>query len=141
MPTFDVDREEITAFELDGRYIFKQYFDNDDLSQELGQYYNTDRYRFEIPEGKLSEVRQVLDNYSYELQISESNAEYCVVQQKEADSSTILRNAVASQRQGNHDILLMKDKLSVRQAIQKGATQAKKSDLKMEGIQWKTDGS
>jgi len=134
MPTFDVDREEITAFEFDGKYTFKQYFDNDDLFQELEQYYNSDKYRFEIPEGELSEVRQVLDKYFYELQIADNIAEHCVVQQKEADSSTILRNAVLSQRQGNHDIFLMKDKLSVRQAVEQGASQGKKFNLKMEGI-------
>jgi hypothetical protein len=134
MPTFDVDREEITAFEFGGRYIFKQYFDNDDLFQELEQYYKSDKYRFEVPEGELSEVRQVLDNYFYELEIADSIEEYCVVQQKEADSSTILRNAVLSQRQGNHDIFLMKDKLSVRQAVEQGASHGKKSDLEIEGI-------
>jgi hypothetical protein len=141
MPTFDVDREEITAFELDGRYIFKQYFDNDDLFQELEHYYNSDNYRFEVPDWELSEVRQILDNYFYELETVDNIADYCVVQPKEADSSTIHRNAVASQRHGNHDIFLMKDKLSVRQAVEQGAFHSEKSDLKMEGIQWKIDGS
>jgi hypothetical protein len=85
MPTFDVDWEEITASEFGGRYIFKQYFNNDDLFQELEQYYNSDKYRFEVPEGELSEVRQVLDNYFYELEIADNVEEYWVVQQKEAD--------------------------------------------------------
>ena len=104
MPTFDVDREEITAFELDGRYIFKQYFDNDDRSQELEQYYNADRYRLEIPEGKLSEVRQVLDNYFYELVIEDSPEEYCVVAGEETDTNTILRSSVMSKQHRNHGI-------------------------------------
>lgn len=134
MSTFDVDREEITAFEFGGRYIFKQCFDNDDLFYELEQYYKSHKYRFEVPEGELSEVKQVLDNYLYELEIVDSIEEYCVVQQKEADSSTILRNAVLSQRQGNHDIFLMKDKLSVRQAVEQGTSHDKKSDLEVEGI-------
>jgi len=134
MPTFDVDREEITAFEFDGRYIFKQYFDNDDLFQELEQYYNTDKYRFEIPDESLPEVRQVLDDYFYELKIADNILPYCVVQQKEADSSTILRNAVLSRQQGNQDIFLMKDKLSVKQAVEQGASRGKESGLTIEGI-------
>ena len=139
MPTFDIDRKEITAFELDSRYIFKQYFDNDDLFQELKQYYNTDSHRFEIPEGELSKVRDILSNYFYELETVGNITDYSVVQQKETDSSTIFRNAVAFQRKGNHNVLLMKDKISVRQAVEKGAVRSKKSDLKMERIQWEID--
>jgi len=134
MPTFDVDREEITAFEFDGRYIFKQYFDNDDLFQELEQYYNADKYRFEIPDDKLPEVRQVLDNHFYDLKIADNIFPYCVVQEKEADSSTIVRNAVLSQQQENQDIFLMKDKLSVKQAVEQGASHGKESGLTIEGI-------
>lgn len=141
MSSFDVDQQEITVFELDDRYFFKEYFDNDDLFRELEQYYNSDKYRFEIPEGELSEVRQVLDGFFYELQITDNIMGYCVVQQKKADSSTILGNAVLSQRQGNHDVFLMKDKLSARRAIEQGASQGKKSDLKMERVQWEIDGS
>ena len=31
MPTFDVEQDEITAFEFGQMYLFKQYFDKDDL--------------------------------------------------------------------------------------------------------------
>lgn len=134
MPTFNVDREEITAFEFDGRYIFKQYFEKDDLLQELEQYYNTDRYRFEIPDGSLLEVSQVLDDDFYGLKIADNIFPYFVVQQKEADSSTTLRNAVVSRQQRNQDIFLMKDKLSVKQAVEQGASRGKESGLTIEGI-------
>ncbi|MFB6215810.1 MAG: hypothetical protein ABEJ72_02415, partial [Candidatus Aenigmatarchaeota archaeon] len=75
----------------------------------------------------------ILSNYFYELETVGNITDYSVVQQKETDSSTIFRNAVAFQRKGNHDVFLMKDKISVRQAVDK------KSDLKMERIQWEID--
>jgi hypothetical protein len=46
MPTFDVDREETTASELDGKYISKQYFESDGLCQKSNTYYNSDKYQF-----------------------------------------------------------------------------------------------
>lgn len=141
MPTFDVDQEEIAAFEFAGRYVFKQYFDEDDLFQKLEKYYNKDRYRFEVPEEDLSQVRQVLDNYFYDLETIDDFNDFCVIQERQVDSSEILRNSVATHRQGKYEIFLMKDKLSARQAVEKGATSIQKSGLSLDQIQWKTDGS
>lgn len=134
MPTFDVDQEEIPTFHLNGTYLFKQYFDNKDLFSQLEKYYNSERYRFEVPECSLDEVNQTLDKYMYILEPVEELSEYCVIKDKGADSSDVLRNSVASQRHGGEDIFLMKNKLSVRQAIEQGASHAKKSDLKIQEI-------
>lgn len=141
MPTFDVEQEEITAFEFGQTYLFKQYFDKDDLFQQLREYYTSDKYRFEVPEGELPEVKQILDSFFYELKIAAEPLDYCVVQDKEVDSSDIMRNSVANQRRGDYEIHLMKDEISVRQAIEKGASLPEKTDLNMESIQWKIDGS
>ena len=141
MPTFDVEQGQITAFEFNQTFLFKQYFDKDDLFQQLEQYYNSDKYRFEVPEEELSEVNQLLDNFFYELEVVDQPQEYCVVQNKEVDSSDILRNSVAHQRRRNYDIFLLKDEISVRQAIEKGTTSPEKTDLSMESIQWIIDGS
>ena len=140
MPTFDVEQEEITAFEFGQTYLFKQYFDKDDLFQQLQEHYNSDKYRFEVPGGEISKVRQILDSFFYELKIADEPMDYCVVQDKQVDSSDILRNSVANQRQGNYEIYLMKNEMSVGQAIEKGATRLKKADLKKENLQWKIDG-
>lgn len=141
MPTFDVEQEQITAFEFGQTFLFKQSFDQDDLFQQLDGYYNPDKYRFEVPEEKLSEVRQILDSFFYELEVADQPRKYCAVQNKEVDSSDILRNSVAHQRRGSYDIFLLKDEISVRQAIEKGATPPEKTDLSMESIQWIIDGS
>ena len=141
MPTFDVEQEEITAFEFGQTYLFKQYFDKDDLFQQLQEHYNSDKYRFEIPEGELTEVRQILDSFFYELKIADEPMDYCVVQDKQVDSSDILRNSVANQRRGNYEIYLMKDDISVRQAVEKGATRLENADLRKENLKWEIDGS
>jgi hypothetical protein len=117
MPSFDVDTEEITAFEISNSYLF------------------------EIPESDLEQVRQILDEFFYDLVIEDSWEDYCVATDKEADTSSILRNSVMRKHRGHHEIYLMKDKLSVEQAIEHGATEIEKSGVNTEELEWKTDGS
>jgi len=141
MPSFDVDKEEITAFELRNRYLFTTYFDKEPLFNQLKQYYKSDKYRFEIPEDDLEQVRQNLDEFFYDLVIETSWEDYLVTTDKEVDSNTVLRNSVMKTRRGRHEIYLMKDKLSVEQAIEDGATPLEKSGITAEELTWKTDGS
>ena len=49
MPTFDVDREPITVFEIDEQYLFSHYFEREDVFTALNEYYNGEQYRFEVP--------------------------------------------------------------------------------------------
>jgi len=141
MPTFDVKQEEITAFEFDQTNLFKQYFDKDDLFQQLQEHYHSDKYRLEVPEREILEVRQILDSFFHELKIAGEPLDYCVVQDKQADSSDILRNSVANENRANYEIYLMTDEMSLRKAIEKGAIRLKKADIRKENLQWKIDGS
>jgi len=141
MPSFEVDTEEINAFEINDRYLCTTYFDEESLFNQLKQYFYSDKYRFEIPECDLEQVRQILDEFFYDLVIEDSWEDYCVATDKEADSSTILRTSVMKTRRGRHEIFLMKDKLSVEQAIEHGASEIEKSGVTTEELEWKTDGS
>lgn len=136
MPTFDIKKEETTAFESGQTYLFKQYFDKDEHFQKPQQYYKYDNYRFEVTDGETSVVRQILDNTFYELKIADEPMDYCVVQDKQENSSNISRNSVANQRRGNYEICVRKDEISVRQAIEKGATRLEEADLRKENLQW-----
>jgi hypothetical protein len=138
MPTFDIETEEITVFDIGDRYIFKTYFDEDQLFKRLEKYYNNDKYRFEIPEGDLKEVRQVLDEYYYELDVEDSVEDYCVVVDRKSKSANTLRNLVMRKHKGEHEILVMKDKLSKRQALEKSAVALEKSEAGKEDLEWNT---
>ena len=141
MSNFDVDTEDITVFKIGSRYLFTTYFEEEPLYNHLKKYYNNDKYRFEIPEEDLNQVRQILDEFYYKLTIEDNLEDYLVAVDKEADSSSILRNSVMREHQGHHEIYVMKDKLSVKQAIEDGATEIKKSEVDTEELTWKTDGS
>ncbi|WP_256299320.1 hypothetical protein [Haloarchaeobius salinus] len=133
--------EEITAFDFGNTYLFTAYFDEEQLFNQLEKYYNRDKYRFKVPEEDLEEVQQTLDSYFYELVIEDSPEEYCVVADEETDSNAILSNSVMRKQRRNHDIYLMKDKLSLEQAVEKGAIRVEKSEVNTGNLEWKTNGS
>jgi hypothetical protein len=124
MPTFDVDTTEISVFKVEDRY-----FDSEAIFDALHDYYYADNYHFEIPEDDLAAVRQALEDYFYELRIEEDLRRFCVVIQKDSDYSDITRSAVRTKDQSNYLVVLLKDELSVEQAIEQGATRLEKSDL------------
>jgi hypothetical protein len=129
MPAFDVDREEITAFEVDGTYLFKQYFDRDDVFDALESYYNSDKYRFEVPEDELNDAQQILDDHFFDLRIEDDLHSYCVVMEHGDDYSDVLRNSVLTRRRGSTIVFLMKDLLSVEQAVEHGARRLSETDV------------
>lgn len=101
MPRFNVESEEITASEFGNTYLFTAYFDEEQLFNQLKNYYNNDGYRFKVLAGDLKGVQQTLDNYFYELVIEDSSEEYCVVVDEETDSNAILSNSVMRKQRQN----------------------------------------
>lgn len=130
MPTFDVDRDQINVFEVNNIYLFKQYFDNDDVFDQLKEYYNSDAYRFELPtDNDLNRAEQILEDYFYELNHVDDIEPYCVVKEKYSEHRDILRNAVVKYERGQHNIFLMKDQLSVDQALEQGAVPLEETEM------------
>lgn len=79
-----------------------------------------------------------MDIIFYDLIIEDSWEDYRVAAEKDADSSSILRNSAMREHRGRHKIFLMKDKLSVEQAIKDVAIPLEKSGLTMEELTWKS---
>lgn len=131
MPSFDVDRTTITAFEIDDTYLFKHYFEQDDVFAQLNDYYNNGKYRFEVPAEDLDAVRDVLDDHFYELEVADDTEEFCVVKEKYTKHADILRNAVFHTSRRDTTVFLMKDALTVEQAVEQGATRLAETDLEV----------
>ncbi|MDY6770800.1 MAG: hypothetical protein SV186_02455 [Candidatus Nanohaloarchaea archaeon] len=130
MPTFDVDQEKINVFEVNDTYLFKHYFENDEVFDELGRYYNQDAYRFELPDRTtLQQVDELLGEYFHTLNLVSDIEPYCVVVERGEDYSDILRNAVVQFDRGRRIVFLMKDKLSADQAIEQDATPLEEAEI------------
>ena len=126
MPTFDADTTEINAFEVEDAdlYIFSQYFDQQEVFSELREYYNSERYRFEVPTNEMDRIESFLDGYFYNLNRVAPDAieSFCVVKEKYTDHADILRNSVYHTSQGSNTVFVMQDRLSTEHAAEQGAT-------------------
>lgn len=129
MPEFEVDREPIHVFQIDDSYLFKHYFARNDLFSELGDFYNRDKYRFEVPDKEFSEVQELLEKNYFDLQIVDEPEEFCVVKEEYTDHSEILRNSVLTWNRDGYNFFLMKDPIAVDQATEQGATHIEATDL------------
>ena len=130
MPSFDVYREQVNLFRVEDRYLFKQYFDQDAVFTALRDYYNQDDYRFEVPPDVVEEVKQVLRGHMFEPVVVDAPAEFCVVYPKYTDHPDVLFKAAVLQRsKRDKHLFLLKDQLSVEQAVNNGATRLADTDM------------
>lgn len=129
MPTFDIEPEEITVFPIEDEYWFSHYFDRTDLFRRLREYHNDEAYRFEIPADEFDTVREELADEYIDLVIAEDLESYCVVTEQHTEYGDILRDSVAHWKRQYHRLFLMKDELSVREAVEHGATQLAETDF------------
>ena len=122
MPTFDVEPEQITVFKIDEEYLFSHYFAREDLFEQLSEYYYEEAYRFEIPAAEFDAVREQLAEEYIEFVVVEELEPYCVVKDKYTEHAEILRDSVVSWERDGQMFFLMKDELSVNEAIEREAT-------------------
>lgn len=131
MSDFDVDREPILFFPVDDAYFFKHYFERNDVFEELSEFYVQDEYRFEVPAEAFEAVSEVLREAYYEPTVVEEMEEYCVVKERFEEYAPILRNAVVHWQRDGYNFFLLKDDLSVKAAIEKGATPIAETEFVM----------
>jgi|SRR5699024_39820 len=132
MPTFDADTAEINAFEVEDAdlYIFSQYFDQDEVFDELREWYDSEQYHFEVPTDEMDQIESFLDEYLYDLNRVAPDAiePFCVVKEKYTDHADILRNSVYHTSRESNTVFVMQDRLSAEQAVEQGATPLTDSD-------------
>jgi hypothetical protein len=130
MPTFAVESRPLTVFALDKAYVFKHYFDQQELFAALEPYYDESAYCFEVPEEAFAEVETQLEEFFYAPEVVADPAPYCVVYPRWDERPTVLNKAaVCADPVRDHVVFLMKDQLSVEQAVHQGATPLDETEL------------
>ncbi len=122
MPRFDIEAEPITVFHIGDEYIFSHYFEREDIFDTLKQHYNQESYRFEVPEEAVQDVCSLLKEEYFEPMVVEELEPYCVIKEKYTEHADILRLSVAHWERDDTLFFLLPDELTVREAIDKGAT-------------------
>lgn len=122
--------QRVNVFEVDDRYLFKYFFDEDGVFAKLKRYYDSYEYRFEVPAERFEYVREVLLDHGYAPTVVDPVEPFVVVKRKYTDHPEILfRGSVLHRSAGNFNCFVMKDTDAVEQAIEAGAQPLAETDV------------
>lgn len=122
--------EQVNVFEVDEWYLFKQYFDGDEVFDRLKQYYNNQHYRFEVPLDDFENLRSFLAEYGYGLVVVDAIEEFVVVVEKyTSHPENIFKQSVMQRSVDGYNCFLMTDQTAVEQAVHDGATRLTETEL------------
>ncbi|MEA2074284.1 MAG: hypothetical protein U9O85_00875 [Euryarchaeota archaeon] len=120
--TSNVKKEKINIFKIGGLWCFKYFFGDRELFMGLSEYYNREKYRFELTsDEERDKATKYLEDKGFEPVPIEDTAEYTVKIDRFKKYAPILRNSIDSEDKGKERVFIMKDMASVEEAIDKGA--------------------
>jgi hypothetical protein len=122
--TFDVTerRAKINAFRIGRIWTFKHFFADKEIFKELADHYSRDRYRFEfLTEHERDEAFEKLKSRGFEIHVVEDLAGYVVSLYKRSKYAPVLKDSVEYVETKEERVFLMKDPVSVEEALQFGA--------------------
>ena len=115
-------RDTINIFKIGSLWCFKYFFGDRELFVGLSEYYNRDKYRFELKNvGERNKVMKSFEEKGFETTLIEDTAEYTVKIDRFKKYAPILRNSIDSTEGEKERVFIMKDLASVEEAIGRGA--------------------
>ena len=122
--------ERVNVFVVDETYLFKHYFDGEEVFDRLRQYYNNQQYRFEVPPEAFEDLQEFLAEHGYGLVVVDPLEEFAVVVRKyTAHPEGIFKQSVIQRSVNGHNCFLLTDRDAVRQAVVDGATRLTKPEF------------
>jgi hypothetical protein len=123
-------QEQVNVFEVDETYLFKHYFDGDEVFDRLKQYYNNQQYRFEVPPDEFEDLQSFLAEYGYGLVVVDVIEEFVVVVEKyTTHPENIFKASVIHRSVDGYNCFLMTDQAAVEQATRKHAARLTETEL------------
>ncbi|KXA95998.1 hypothetical protein AKJ37_06335 [candidate division MSBL1 archaeon SCGC-AAA259I09] len=112
----------INLFHIDNIYVFKHYFEESDIFEELRDYYNSFEYRFEVKEDEVEDAVEKLEKHGYNVNIVEKRdiPDYTVVIGKYEKHADLLKKSVDVIEVGDKKALVLKDKVAKEEALDRG---------------------
>lgn len=123
-------RKRVNVFPVDDQYLFKHYFDEDEIFAKLQRYYDEYEYRFEVPVDRFAHISDFLTEHGYAPVVVEAVEPFVVVKRKYTEHPEVLfRGSVLHRSVGNFNCFLMKDRHSVTRAVSAGADRLGDTDV------------
>lgn len=124
------NREQINIFEIDERYLFKHYFDDGDVFDRVKPYYNSQKYRFEVPASEFPDLQSFLEDHGYGPVVVDIVPAFAVVVEKyTAHPENIPKDIVLKRSVDSYNCFLMVDQAAVEQAVDDGAVRLTDTDF------------
>ncbi len=121
-PDVEPKKEKLNIFKLGNLWCFKYFFDDKETFKELSEYYNQEKYRFELGTiGERNKVMKYLEEKGFEPVLIEDTSDYTVKIGMFKKYAPILKNSIEYDEKGKERIFILKDLTSVEEAIEKGA--------------------
>lgn len=122
--------EQVNVFEVDETYLFKHYFDGEDVFDRLKSYYNNQHYRFEVPAEAFEDLRSFLAEHGYGLVVVDAVGEFAVVVKKYTEHpENIFKQSVLHRSVDGYNAFLMTDQTAVDRATREGAIRLTNTDF------------
>lgn len=122
--------QRVNVFPVDERYLFKHFFDEDEVFAKLKRYYDEYEYRFEVPAERFEHIRDFLTDHGYAPTVVDSPDPFVVVKRKYTDHPEVLfRGSVLHRSVGNFNCFVMKDSDTVEEALERGAKRLADTDV------------
>lgn len=115
-------KKEITIIKAGSRWLFKHFFEDKQIFQELADYYDKDGYRFVLrTPGERNLMAKLLTRRGFAVTVLENSRGYVVKLSRKSRYSWLLKNSLAKVETPEWRIFLMKDREAVQEAIRQGA--------------------
>ncbi|MFA1610039.1 hypothetical protein [Halobellus rubicundus] len=118
-----VNLEKVNAFKVDNRYLFKHYFEGDEVFARLRKHYNHNQYRFEVPVEDFEETKSFLAEQGYGLVAVQAAEEFVVVVRKYTEHpGNIFKQSVTQRSIPKYNCFLMTTQTAVKEAAAQTST-------------------
>lgn len=123
MRTYRADRPgRVNVFPIDGRYLFRHYFESDPMFETLRPYYESSQYRLAVPKPEYYAVRMTLVDHGYRPTVVEAFEKFVVIVRKHtAPPDNIFKATVYQWSVGDRTSFLLADRQAVEETTSDGA--------------------
>jgi hypothetical protein len=117
------NQEPVNAFRLDDHYLFRHYFEADEIFARLRTYYHNSQYRFEVPVAEFEEIKSFLADYGYGFVAVHETVEFVVVVRRYTEHpGNIFKQSVIQRSILKYNCFPMTSGSAVEDAIKKTAS-------------------
>lgn len=122
--------ERVNVFMIEEHYLFKHYFEGEEVFARLRKYYNNQQYRFEVPAEAFETIQEFLAGHDYGLVVVDPLEEFAVLVRKyTAHPEGIFKQSVIQRSVDGHNCFLLTDRDAVDQATAEGAVRLTETEI------------